>query len=79
MAQTTLSTRKYDKDGFTVIVERILDEDPDLSYLTQDYILSQLRVPAPARRPAAGRQGSQGHSAALLRRENARWSEPGVE
>ncbi len=33
----TISKREYDKDGFTVIVKRIFDTDPDLSYLEQDY------------------------------------------
>lgn len=32
-----LSKRSFDKDGFMVIVKRILDEDPDTSYLTREY------------------------------------------
>jgi hypothetical protein len=33
----TLSTRKFEQDGFTVIVSRILDTDGDLSNLEQEY------------------------------------------
>ena len=32
-----LGTRKYEKDGFLIIVNRVYDDDPDTSYLTQDY------------------------------------------
>lgn len=37
MNECILSKRQYEKDGFTVIVKRILDDDADTSYLTQDY------------------------------------------
>lgn len=32
-----LSNRSFEQGGFTIQVQRILDEDPNLSYLTQDY------------------------------------------
>jgi hypothetical protein len=32
-----MATRKFQQDGFTVTVSRIPDEDPDVSYLAQDY------------------------------------------
>jgi hypothetical protein len=32
-----MTTRKFQQDGFTVTVSRLRDEDPDVSYLIQDY------------------------------------------
>jgi hypothetical protein len=32
-----MTTRKFQQDGFTVTVSRLRDEDPDVSYLAQDY------------------------------------------
>lgn len=32
-----MTKRTFEQDGFTVIVKRVLDDDPDLSWLTQDY------------------------------------------
>lgn len=34
---TTLSKRSFNKDGFQVDVSRAVDENPDISYLEQDY------------------------------------------
>lgn len=33
----TIKTRTFEKDGFNVTVEHIIDTDADLSYLEQDY------------------------------------------
>ncbi len=33
----TISKRIFEQDGFTVIVRRVFDEDPDLSWLKQEY------------------------------------------
>lgn len=30
-------TKKYEKDGFTIVINRVVDETPDLSYLQQSY------------------------------------------
>lgn len=30
-------TKKYEKDGFTIVINRVIDQDPDTSYLEQDY------------------------------------------
>lgn len=37
MANDVISKRKFERDGFTVIVSRVADYDADVSYLTQEY------------------------------------------